>query len=213
MIPLVKKGFVKRAYFNWISESSNSLKRKGTAVLPLEFLGWHYKYPKIQKSGKPPVWSWEGKQFIGEKWLCKDLETGIEKEYIFRHEIFDADNSKETSLKQWSFSNIILDDKPNLLIDSLTEWLSNSISRKKYPNPRLLRQQEKLDNRIRKLKEMLEEKNISAISRKGIFLYLRHKESPTIETFNSLIQWRTNYPQQYQEMLEKVYLSTHGVMT
>lgn len=179
------------AYKKWISEE-----RPIGKVIPVEFI--EFKYNTTKSGIKYPFYK-RGETVIGEIWRCYD-ENGNWLQCTFKH-VVDTKN-KNSSLEP-NQSPIQDQFEPNLLIDSLEEWLNNHINKSHNPNKLLFWANAKHKKRLFNLKEMLNDERYTKEQRKIIFYILRHKESPTIPTLRAVQKVRENNPEMYNLIIEK----------
>jgi len=197
MIPRIKKGTVQTAYIRWLVEYHNPQK-----VVPIEFLGWHYNQNRFSaKNGIPYPFYFRGATYVGEIWLCQVLSTGEYKPFIFKHLLEITENNSETSYKQRT--DEVIDIKPNLLLDTYEEFIAGKFQNRRRPNAQLKIENVKFSAKLTKLEELLTQS--TGNKKRGLFLILRHKQSPTMLTLNTLKKWQSQYPELNQEILTEVY--------
>ncbi len=197
MTPNIKKGSVQTAYIRWLVEYHNPQQ-----VVPLEFIGWHYNQNRYStKNGIPYPFFFRGAKYVGEIWLCQVLSTGEYKTFIFKHLLEVLEDNSETSYRQRT--DEVIDIKPNLLLDTYEEFIAGKFQTRRRPNVQLKLENVKFSKRLTKIEEMLTESNGN--KKRGLFLILRHKQSPTTLTLSSLKKWQNQYPELNQEILTEVY--------
>ncbi len=197
MTPKIRKGSIQTAYIRWLVEYHNPQK-----VVPIEFLGWHYNQNRFSaKNGTPYPFYFRGATYVGEIWLCQVLSTGEYKQFKFKHLLEVLEDNSETSYRDRT--DEVIDIMPNLLLDSYEEYIAGRCHARRNPNKQLALQNVKFSKRLTRLEEMLTESNGN--KKRGLFLILRHKQSPTTLTLSTLRKWQNQYPELNQEILTEVY--------
>ena len=200
--PKQKRNDIVNYYPKWKSKTGKPVK-----VKLIDFKGF-WSNAKNQKGQYYPTVANQAQHvdknvlYIAEVWLCQILITGELKELKFVQQVPRIRTSRETSLtdNKYPVYNIF---ETNYLTDHIEECNLGHLSRNKYPNTNLNRNRLKSQircNSIRNLYFLEKDKNI----KKGLFLLLRQKESPTISTFKTLLLWKKDNLQIYENIMKKV---------
>lgn len=187
-----KKGQIEKTWKRWISKKGSP-----TKVELIEFVGISQRQGRYQH-GRPKPHYFQGRAYIGEMWRAVEVDTGKETIVTFPHVLEDSVTSESIHVHR---TDIAARLEPNILVDSLEEVTNNQVNRQKYPNRHLEKEQQKYNLRIDIIKELYE-KDRSI----GLFLLLRHKETPCLHTFNTLVKWRTENPERYTKMMDYISL-------
>lgn len=185
-----RKGEITLAWHRWISKKGPPI-----TVELLEYVGTSLRQGRYQH-GRPKPHYFNGKAYIGEIWKAVEVTTGKEVNVTFPHVIESSVTPESTNRHR---DDIYPRAEPNLLIDSFQEWINNQVSRKRYPNKNLLEAQRKYYLRLDILKRLYETKRTE-----GVFLMLRHKETPCLRTFNTLKEWREKNQEEYKQILDYI---------
>jgi len=141
---------------------------------------------------------------IAEIWLAQNINTGEIRTVKLKNEVSKYSHNDESSnihnpKPLWDYNYTYS------LIDSPEECEKCFIMRNKYPNKSLILQKQILSRRIEILKELINKETNKHI-KKTMFLILRHKQSPTLNTFNTIKQidfnTRNNIMKQVNELLD-----------
>jgi hypothetical protein len=198
--PLIKKNQIRKNYYHWLSENiDRHLPKK---VLTIEFVGFYYKQERFLK-GMPKPFYLNGEAYVAEVWNCKDLVSGKPLVCKFRHPVANQEITTNSSLT--ARTNIIDNSKEaNLLMDSIEEFYQGYVNKRTYPNKLLRQQNQKHLLRIEKIKELIKEEELTIAQKTGLFLMLRHKETPIGKTFSSLQKFRKENPLVYDQLIAKI---------
>lgn len=141
-------------------------------------------------------------RFIAERWYCQRIDTGEIILAKIKQEIALDETAKEHTLTE--NAHPIHDVfEPNLLLDTLEEYQKGTVMKHKYPNLHVANEQAKLAQRIYAIKQILSiEDNTN--KKQGLFLLLRHKQSPTINTFNTLQKWKQKNQDIYKQLITEI---------
>jgi len=191
-----KKNSIEQAYPNkfWLNQRGQP-----KSVLMLDFVEYKYNQGRLLSGQPKPYITDDGEEYIAEVWLVQNLETGEIYEQKFRKSIVTGDLTETSN----PISINVVDDsqEANLLLDSLTEWMNHTVNRRIYPNKMLKQKNEELVNKIETIERILSEYKVSDIHQQGLFLILRHKQSPTQATFRSVQEYKHIHPHIYEDLL------------
>jgi hypothetical protein len=130
--------------------------------------------------------------YIAEVWVMQDLKTGKVFEGKMRH-IIERNNTDDNSSIKENKNPINDYFEPNPIMDSLEECRIGVIMRNKYPNRLLQLQQERLNQLLTNLNNLIKETK-DTTTKKGLFLMLRHRQTPCLRTKRILEQWIRDNP-------------------
>jgi len=200
--PLIKKNQIKKFYYNWLTENPGG-GHTPKKVLTIEFVGFYYKQQRFLKGMPKPFYTPNGEAYVAEVWNCKDLISGKNITCKFRHSVAQDQDFRDSSLhvRLNPVDNL---REVNLLVDSLDEFYLGNVNKRLYPNKTLKQHTQKHLLRIEKIKNLIQNDELTIVQKTGLFLMLRHKQTPVLRTLNSLKKFRKENPDVYDQLIAKI---------
>lgn len=195
MIPIIKQNEVKTYYFRWLKEVGKPHK-----VLTIRFIQFCYNQGRHYENLPKPFY-YEEDAYVAELWECLDLSTGKIIQCRFRHPVNGGKTKNHSITENKNPINNI--NEANLLTDSLSEYLRGGVNKRLFPNKLLKNENIKFENRKKIIQELLKSAD-NKTAKTGLFLILRHKQSPTLKTLTSVKTFKQENPEVYDQLIHQI---------